>query len=625
MWTGPCRSTATARTLVEDNFVLAPQEQAKHPYRHLYEVDWKSLHQDDGEDDLAKARKQAQELEVLHSHAKNSLPRHSTRLDRNHLHEMWAKLQAESAGSRLVDFWQQLRPVDFVIMLESLRPECGESNMMLQLSVPFGQAVAGDCTQPCCVEPYKYSEDAAEECRCYWFPWVHNNLCGLDKRMKYPRTAYHLELTAAMQVYPENGSARDQAIVLKALLSTQGEGVYATPLGLAISSKVWSKMRVQNNFACAYHLVVLMLLMWFGHQAFYRVLPGAWLMRAYIVFSLAEILYRTAEVIGACVLYGHGACWLGLQKAFGGFWALAYTTTHWICLAISASMVWSLRQLQYEAPCKHDNGCWFKAHNCQFMLLVMARCSTFLMRLLCWEPLGEASLPAINAVRAKKTRWYTAFLVIFWLLAAAAFYVEPINLDTETAHVCKKSGTWPLAEEMCNFFAYLDKVFNVDFMGQFDLDELENVGKKIHASVDKGGTLEGLIHDSHWSKYHIATELWQIGSGFVINILLLNVFISIVSTEYDQTCKVAVANLMHYRSCFAFRDLLTRVAWEHFYTAEPGTFAELNHFEQHLIYIKSDYYNEMHPKEEELDRLRMENRQLREELEKIKGGRSFFQ
>jgi hypothetical protein len=301
-----------------------------------------------------------------------------------------------------------------------------------------------------------------------------------------------------------------------------------------------------------------------------------------------ELWHRIMEIRGACNLYPKSRC-LGLRRTYLSFGGFMYTLMQWGCIVVSVHMLKTDFFDNSGGKCTQDSNCWYRVHNIEFLYLVAARWFLFLMRLLCFHSLGRAALPAIYAVKAKKTVWYVAFLIVFWLLAAASFYVQPIELDQATIEECTRRP-FMLSEQVCQVFSFLDKVFSVAFMGQYDVDDVEGMGEIVTGLLNQT-SFNGTLANTPISKYHIAVSVWLTLTSFLINILALNVFISLVSTEYDRTCAISIASLMQYRSHFMFRDLLRQI------DCCPGRspLSQSEEEEQHWIYIKSKEFSDKLP------------------------------
>jgi hypothetical protein len=247
-------------------------------------------------------------------------------------------------------------------------------------------------------------------------------------------------------------------------------------------------------------------------------------------------------------MYG---CMHGLMRSFTGMSFCAMFAEINITYMVAHLCVGSIIEQSQEEPimaCPMGDPsltpCILSHHPSLLASAVAWRWVAFVIALLHTPILGEGVLSAMNALVSKASVRFLFFLIIGYFGALNAYFVFPIE-----EHVGRSE------------LLFL-KVYRLAFLGDFDLYELEGLDPAFDGHIGKGGKLEGGLDDPSEEGiiYKHGIRVFFVCVSFFFTISFMNVYIGILSNEYDTFRAWSRQTSLQLRSRLMARQLRMRMA-----------------------------------------------------------------
>eukprot|EP00927_Polykrikos_kofoidii_P029672 TRINITY_DN25628_c0_g2_i1.p1 TRINITY_DN25628_c0_g2~~TRINITY_DN25628_c0_g2_i1.p1 ORF type:complete len:665 (-),score=115.15 TRINITY_DN25628_c0_g2_i1:91-2085(-) len=184
-------------------------------------------------------------------------------------------------------------------------------------------------------------------------------------------------------------------------------------------------------------------------------------------------------------------------------------------------------------------------HPVFFALSVFFRWAHFLMSLLSLESLGQTVLPAFHAATSYDSVMFVTFLTFAVLGATHSYWVLPIP-------------------DNLKYFDTFIKIFRLSALGDFDMNDLEGLNQVITPQKDNYGNSVKMLMDPEpdtqdTGPYHYGVRYLFVILSIVFSIMMMNVYIGLLSTEYDRAKKNSKAVLLKFRARLVIPIMLRRI------------------------------------------------------------------
>ncbi|CAK9054883.1 unnamed protein product [Durusdinium trenchii] len=198
--------------------------------------------------------------------------------------------------------------------------------------------------------------------------------------------------------------------------------------------------------------------------------------------------------------------------------------------------------------------CYIFHHPNYFSMLVLFRWIHLALAVLQYRRIGQWIVPVIYAVTRPASLYFMFFLCLIVCGSFHAYFVFPIpgNVDS--------------------FDYLLDtflKMFRLEVLGDFDLNELEGVDTKINATFRMGrlpstrGRIKGFIEDGeHSSYYHRGISGQFVILSLLMTVVAMNSYIGLLGELYEEAEKRKNQLFNHLVGELRYRHLCHVVIWE---------------------------------------------------------------
>lgn len=191
--------------------------------------------------------------------------------------------------------------------------------------------------------------------------------------------------------------------------------------------------------------------------------------------------------------------------------------------------------------------CALVLHPVRYSLAIGLKWIHFIFELLNTQGLGHSVLPAVKAVTGTDAFAFMVFLMAVVFGTAQTYWALPIDKHIPRPY----RSVWARV-----FF----KVFRLELLGDFDIEDLEGENLQIHGNWT-GGHLSGQINEARESPlFHDAIMIIILFSSVVVTVLSMNVAIGVVSTAYSKNKANANQLYCHFQAGYVFKLLLYNAA-----------------------------------------------------------------
>lgn len=154
--------------------------------------------------------------------------------------------------------------------------------------------------------------------------------------------------------------------------------------------------------------------------------------------------------------------------------------------------------------------------------------------------MGMYMLPILVAVRST----WNFILVMIWPAIGFANCYFMLNVYPE-------------------FFRAVTLVYRMGFVGDFDVEEVEDIDPEFVPKEDGDGTLE--VDDPKWTTYHAAFIIFTFVVTLSFAIVMMNIFIGVVGEAYNTAYSNRTRIFLHNRACIGFEHLAVQTAFDRFF------------------------------------------------------------
>jgi len=157
-----------------------------------------------------------------------------------------------------------------------------------------------------------------------------------------------------------------------------------------------------------------------------------------------------------------------------------------------------------------------------------------------FDSMGMYMLPILVAVRST----WNFILVMIWPAIGFANCYFMLNVYPE-------------------FFRAVTLVYRMGFVGDFDVEEVEDIDPEYVPKEDGDGTLE--VDDPKWTTYHAVFIIFTFVVTLSFAIVMMNIFIGVVGEAYNTAYSNRTRIFLHNRACIGFEHLAVQTAFDRFF------------------------------------------------------------
>ena len=179
-------------------------------------------------------------------------------------------------------------------------------------------------------------------------------------------------------------------------------------------------------------------------------------------------------------------------------------------------------------------------HPSLLSFLILLRWIHFIVALFQLESVGRNIVPVIHAVRQPESLFFMIFLLLALVASCHAYAVYPIDENV---------GDWNES-----FNAVL-KIFRLEFLGDFDLNEMEGLDDKIHGTIENN-TIDAEMNEEEFnSKYHQGIRTQFVFLSLGITLVAMNTYIGLLGELYSQAVRRKNQLYSHYLATTTYQHL----------------------------------------------------------------------
>ena len=185
--------------------------------------------------------------------------------------------------------------------------------------------------------------------------------------------------------------------------------------------------------------------------------------------------------------------------------------------------------------------------------MIFFRWLTFVQNCLGIRTVGENVLPAFHAVSQPEALYFLVFLALVVLGSFHAYYAFPTEEIDASAH----PGNVVWYEVLSGFL----RIFRLEVLADFDMDELEGRGEFLNASLVRGHIAADLEEELP-KPFHDGLRYMFLLLSLVVNVIMMNVYIGLLSSLYDAAKLERRQIYFQFLANQAYRYVLLRSFWE---------------------------------------------------------------
>jgi len=369
---------------------------------------------------------------------------------------------------------------------------------------------------------------------------------------------FRFAYTGATQLF-QTRDAKMQANVVQALKDAPlNSGVYGTVMGRAILSHAWNSVIMNYAYRLIFQVIYLFALVHIlGTAIRMQYVPSVSQRFLVLFLGIIDFLHFGIDFVGsymincslAQTMVEHLIGWNiynVLVNVYSIVLFIDMTTETWWEIGFHgydsmANMTSKLDVRMGNYTCADDHACglWLHDHPVRITFLIGTKASKFCVDMLCIRALGEHLLPAFRAVASEASTRFILYVGFLTLCSFFAFYTLPVDTDKGLLH------TFLL-------------MFRLDIEGDFDLGDLEGVNQKLDFKT-------GEIDDGQPTVlYHLGVRYMFVVLVIFINIILMNVYIGLLSSIYDDLVQKRRQLFAEFRAVYTWRYLCSIHVWERF-------------------------------------------------------------
>lgn len=222
------------------------------------------------------------------------------------------------------------------------------------------------------------------------------------------------------------------------------------------------------------------------------------------------------------------------QVELNGFEPNDWKMTWWFFLTDKFEMFQRHNRVKTSFLSKHPN---------LLSGLILFRWMHFIIALFQVESVGRNIVPVIHAVRQPES----LFFMLFLLFALAAS--------------CHAYAVYPIDENVDETFNAILKIFRLEFLGDFDLDEMEGLDNVITGTV-KNHTINAQLEESAYNqRFHQGIRTQFIFLSLCITLVAMNTYIGLLGELYSQAVTKKNQLYSHYVASTTYQHLCLTIAF----------------------------------------------------------------
>jgi len=216
--------------------------------------------------------------------------------------------------------------------------------------------------------------------------------------------------------------------------------------------------------------------------------------------------------------------------------------------------------------------CWLWAHPEWFSFVVLARWTHFGACILCFNRMGLNVLPAMYTMFSEQSVWFLIFIMFSVFASFQSYYMYPIKENLPQDIQDKMEGQpssfkkHRVVEWSHIVFTFM-KMFRLNILGDFDIWELQGLDPVVKASKpwlvnDTVGEVDDPTPSGVEWEWHLGIRALFVLCAVCIHLMVLNVYIGLLSSIYDDLYKQRRQLLCQYKTVFAWKLLLEMRFWQ---------------------------------------------------------------
>jgi len=299
---------------------------------------------------------------------------------------------------------------------------------------------------------------------------------------------------------------------------------FLTVMGRVILQAAGRRLRARNICLLGIDILSLILLVALAERIRRRQIPHLLILVCLALLSIFKLFDQCAEII-MCL------------KSFG-FEVIRVYIRGWTSLLALAEVYTSIVMITMLI-CYRDSHSfehsWFDLHPVLLMFVVIIRWIQFLLSLLVSKYFGSTILPAFEAAISKESLRFLTFLLLILCASAHGYWSLPFGGQRY-------------------FWEILIRMFRMEYVGDFDMQELEGVHDHMNLTT-------GEINNGDGTEWHDGVRVMFIGCSMMTTIIAMNVYIGVVSKTYDALKQNSQRLVHHFRAQMTLRQLLRWKIW----------------------------------------------------------------
>ena len=348
-------------------------------------------------------------------------------------------------------------------------------------------------------------------------------------------------VTPAIQLFENQLTDLDLSLALKALVDAgQDSGCFNAVLGKAMLRESLRRTFWLRGLQVTTDVCFVMLLAILGRKVQTQQKPEMELLTAFGALGIWVFFSSLCKVATGLCLF--------LDIASGCTGLLAAVVKH--------LTLWNTLMLLSEAftisVCFRFLACillpdltkfsFFENHPVMISALVLIRWFLLAIDFLQIEQIGRRVVPIVHAVSRPPSIYFLFFLALILAGSFQSYSVFPIEENVGGIN------------EVLNTFL---KVFRLEVLGDFDLDELEGINDKL-IGQDVNGTIKGDVDadPADWrNKYHRGVRFEFMVLSLCVTVVVMNVYIGLLGSLYDKAAQKKNQLYSHYLASCCYRHM----------------------------------------------------------------------
>ncbi|CAJ1351931.1 unnamed protein product [Effrenium voratum] len=367
-------------------------------------------------------------------------------------------------------------------------------------------------------------------------------------------------VTPALQLFHQDN--RMLALSLKALADSGAESkCFNNPIGAALLYEAMQQTGIQVRVEAIVDFFFIILLIYLGHEVRHFKNPNLVPILLLTCLAIFTTAFNTIAVAAGIQLYSNRLDgFLAAVSKHLTLWNMILCSTDIFSAYIIARFLYQLllnmqKHSSFGAECVMDeNGeypdaCYIFRHPNFFSMLVLFRWTHAGLAVLQMQRIGVRIVPVVHAVSRPASLFFMVFLCMVVLGSFHAYFVFPLP-DND-------------ADSLDGLLETFLKIFRLEILSDFDLNELEGLDPQIIAKMTGKGGITGSIEDEEGSHfYHRGIRGEFVILSVLVTVVAMNVYIGLLSELYEAAEQQSNQLFMHFTAEVRYRHLSRLALWE---------------------------------------------------------------